>query len=174
MKKLLLAVFIICGEVLAWGQDTGRFTYVTTVGAGIAMNEPAATPFLWQLMGYYNLNKRFSAGVGTGISCYEKTGIPVFVGIRFMLIQPRQFTPYLSGAAGYAFVPGKRANGGLYVHPSTGVLYDFRNRMTFLLAVGYELQKSERLKEYKDSFFKAEFSEKLKHSSLVVKFGVVF
>lgn len=174
MRKLFLVLFVICGGMIARGQETGRLTYTATAGVGIALNEPASTPFLWQVIGYYNLNKRFSAGVGTGISCYEKTSIPVFADIRFMVINPRQFTPYLSGAAGYAFVPAKRANGGLYVHPSAGVLYDFRNNLKFLLAVGYELQKSERLKDYEDSYFKTEFSEKLKHNSFVVKLGVVF
>ena len=51
----------------------------------IEYSTPAATPFSLQVLGYYAINKRFSVGVGTGLSIYEKVLIPLFADTKFLI-----------------------------------------------------------------------------------------
>lgn len=173
MKKATLILLLILLVQTAQGQ-TRRFSYAMTIGTGIALNEPSSTPFSWQVAGYYNIGSRFSAGIGTGVSCYEKTLIPLFGDVRFLMIRPRRFTPFLECSAGYAFAPGKDANGGLYFNPSIGVKYALRSGIKLLLSTGYEIQKMERLKSYNDNYVSSGFSEKLRHNSISLKAGILF
>ena len=71
MKKIILLIIVCCATAIATAQQTERFTFATSVGTGIDMNEPATTPFTWQALGYYAINKRLSVGIGTGLSIYE-------------------------------------------------------------------------------------------------------
>ena len=95
MKKIILLIIVSCTVVMATAQQTERFTFATSVGTGIDMNEPSATPFTWQALGYYAINKRFSVGIGTGLSIYEKALIPLFADAKFLITKPRKFTPYI-------------------------------------------------------------------------------
>lgn len=84
MKKIILLIIVSCTVVMATAQQTERFTFATSVGTGIDMNEPSATPFTWQALGYYAINKRFSVGIGTGLSIYEKALIPLFADAAYL------------------------------------------------------------------------------------------
>ena len=175
MKKKIFIFVIPFVAFCAKGQTSERiFTYATTIGTGIAMNEPSATPFIWQVLGYYNINRRFSAEIGTGLSYYEMALIPVFAGTKMAITQPHRFTPFVECAGGYAFAPNKNINGGIYFNPSLGLQYALPNRMKLQLAVGYELQKTERLKELTNEYFVVEFTEKLSYQSLSIKVGILF
>lgn len=174
MKKLFIPLLFTLLSFGVKGQTFQRLSYTTTLGTGIPMNEPACTPFLWQVMADYSLSQRFMAGAGTGLSCYEKILVPVFAHAKYLVTPPHRFTPYLDCNIGYAFAPSKQANGGLYLNPSIGVQYAFQKRMKLLLAIGYELQKLERLKDYEDNYLKTQFCEKLGHHSLSIKAGVIF
>jgi hypothetical protein len=44
----------------------------------------------------------------------------------------------------------------------------------FFVSLGYEWQKLERLKSYKDQFVATEFAEKLHHTVISVNFGYKF
>ena len=159
MKKIILLIIVSCTVVMATAQQTERFTFATSVGTGIDMNEPSATPFTWQALGYYAINKRFSVGIGTGLSIYEKALIPLFADAKFLITKPRKFTPYIECGVGYSFAPDKNANGGFY---------------KLFLALGYESQKLEQLKTQKQSLFTAEFAEKLSHNAISIKIGFIF
>lgn len=175
MKKIfltLIVLFTVFAGVKA--QDNDRFSFATTIGTGIPMSTPASTPFELQVLGYYNFNHRFSAGVGTGVSVYEKMLIPLYADLKFNIIKPRKFTPYLECGAGYSFAPDKNANGGLYLNPSVGVQWAVCTKMKLLFAVGYEMQKYERLKSHTNQYFEAEFKEQLNHNSISIKIGVLF
>jgi len=174
MKKIILITVAVFALSNAKAQIAERLTFATNIGTGIAMNAPASTPFTWQVLGYYNFNKRFSAGIGTGLSCYEEILIPLFAEVRFNIIKPRKFTPYLACGGGYSFAPDKNTNGGFYLNPSLGLQYSIGGNNKFFLAAGYELQKLERLKEYESSYFKTAFKEQLSHNSLSLKIGFMF
>ena len=174
MKKILLLFVLIFSGMAAKAQITEQLTFSTTIGVGIAMNAPASTPFSWQVLGHYVVSPRFSAGIGTGVSLYEKALIPLFADARFMIMKPRKFTPYLECGAGYSFAPDKNANGGFYLHPSVGILYSICGEKKISFALGYELQKLERLKRMEQSHFVTEFTEKLSHASLSLKIGYMF
>lgn len=175
MKKIFLTLIVLFAVVTGVkAQDSDHFSFATTIGTGIPMSTPASTPFEWQVLGYYNFNHRFSAGVGTGISVYEKALIPLFADAKFNITKPRKFTPYLECGAGYSFAPDKNANGGLYLNPSVGVQWAVCTKMKLLFAVGYEMQKYERLKNYNNQYFETEFKEQLNHNSISIKIGVLF
>lgn len=173
MKKIIFILLLFLANPIVKGQIADRFTYMTTIGTGISMDTPSITPFAWQVAGHYKLSERFSAGIGTGLSVYEKALIPLFADARFQLTKPRRFVPYLQCGIGYAFAPGEDANGGFFFHPSVGVQYKTRGKTTLLLSIGYEIQNLERLKKYENSHYAAEFREKLHHNLISIKLGVM-
>lgn len=72
MKNNILIFISILLVSTVHGQISDRFTYIITLGTGIPINEPSSTPFTWQIAGHYKATERFSAGIGTGLSFYEK------------------------------------------------------------------------------------------------------
>lgn len=170
--NVLLSAALLTASIAA-GRTPQRFAFATSLGTVVAVSEPAATPLLWRVSGYYNAGRRFSFGIGTGLSLYEKALIPVFGDVRYALARPRRFTPYLQFQAGYAFAPARDAAGGLLLAPSVGVGYAVGGIRLFL-AVGYESQRLERLKKYAGSRFSARFAERLRHQGIAVRIGVRF
>lgn len=174
MKKFILLLIISCTIQTMKAQQTERFAFSTTVGTGFAMNTPTSTPFEWQVLGHYHINKRFSVGIGSGLSFYEKTLIPLFADAKFAIIKPRKFTPYLECAIGYSFAPDKNANGGFYLNPSVGIQYSIYGNKKLTFAIGYEIQKLEQLRRKEQPLFTTEFAEKLNHNSISMKVGFMF
>lgn len=175
MKKIIILFFAASTAITgAKAQRSERLSFATTIGTGIAINAPASTPFTWQMAGYYNFNSRLSAGVGTGLSAYEKILIPLFGSVKFNIIKPRKLTPYIECSAGYGFAPGKNTNGGFYLNPSAGMLWAIGKITKLSLALGYETQHLERLKKQENEYFRAEFAEKLNHNNISIKAGFIF
>lgn len=174
MKKIIFSILVCCTTLMAKAQRAEHFTFATNIGTAIPLNKPAATPFTWQMLGYYAISKRFETGVGTGLSFYEKVLVPLFATAKFTLVKPRKFTPYLECGVGYSFAPDKNANGGFYLNPSVGIQYPLGRNKKLFVAFGYELQKFERLKSQEQPLFTAAFAEKLKHSAVSVKTGFRF
>lgn len=174
MRKLIIICLAVFTAMTVQGQTEKKATFTSTIGMGIAMNAPSCTPFEWQVIGQYNISKRFSAGIGTGISVYEKALIPVFADAKFLITRPHRFTPYVECGIGYAFAPSKDANGGFYLNPAIGVQYALKNKMKILLAVGYESQYMERLKKCSSEYIESEFNEKLTHHSISFKIGFLY
>ena len=175
MKKTLLILVVLIAVIAgAKAQDTNRFSFATTIGMGIPMSSPASTPITWQALGYYNLTSRWAVGVGTGLSFYEKTLLPLYGDVKFQIGRERKITPYLELAAGYSFALSKDAVGGYFFNPSVGIQYQLKNSMKLRLAVGYESQDMKRLKRQSDSYFSKEFEEQLWHQSISIKLGLCF
>lgn len=174
MKKLVFLLAAVVAVLSASGQSDPRFSFSTALGTGVSMSEPASTPVLWRVTGYYHVGSRFSAGAGTGLSFYEKTLIPVYADVRFLVTRPRRFTPFLQCGAGYSFAPQPDTGGGFMLSPAVGVQYALRGTMRLFLSAGYGLQKLERLKKYGGDRFSAEFAEKLSHHTILLTFGFLF
>ncbi len=151
-----------------------KFTFATTIGTGISPGGIPNTPVTWQVLGYYNLTDRWAVGAGTGLSFYEKMLIPAFGDVRYQIGRKRLFTPYVELAAGYSFAPVSTANGGIFLNPSVGVQFPLKNGLKLQLAVGWELQKLERLLTSSDAYFNKAFAEKLSHNSLSIRLGALF
>ena len=49
MKKIILLIIASCTVAMATAQKKEHFTFATSVGTGIDMSEPAATPFSLQV-----------------------------------------------------------------------------------------------------------------------------
>lgn len=172
-KNLILLCCALTAMAVQAREPAARLSLETTVGTALDMSKPASTPFLWQIKGYYHPSARWALGAGTGVSCYEKTLIPLFATARFNLTRPRKLTPYLECGVGYGFAPGHTANGGLQLSPSVGVRLRVL-RHAFLVSVGYELQKLERLKEHTSPDFSVGFQEGLSHHALSLRLGFAF
>ena len=170
---LILVVLLTCIAGVK-AQNVDRFSFTTTIGIGISMSTPASTPITWQALGYYHLTSRWAVGVGTGMSFYEKTLLPLYGDVKFQIGRERKITPYLELSAGYSFALSKEAVGGCFLHPSVGIQCPLKNRMKLQLAVGYERQDLKRLKKQSDSYFSKEFEEQLRHHSISIKLGVCF
>lgn len=174
MKKNFFLITALLSILGMQAKQPDRLTFATTLGTGIALNTPSRTPFAWQVAGHYTISDRFSAGIGTGVSFYEKILIPLFADVKFTIVKPRRITPYLECGAGYSFAPARSANGGIFLNPSFGVQYSVCKDKKITLALGYELQKLERVKKQEQALFTAEFTEKLSHRFLTIKVGFIF
>jgi hypothetical protein len=178
MKQLIFIALFSFAVITANAQTENKecqISFVTTVGTALpVMNTSSSMPLTWQVLGYYHLAERWSVGVGTGLSFYEKTLIPVFGDVKFQIGKSRKFTPYAELGMGYSFAPESNANGGFFMNPSIGIQYPLKKKIKLQLAIGYELQELERLKTQTDSYFSKEFAEKLSHHSVSVKLGLSF
>ena len=172
LAAALCVLPFLAAEVPA--QELPRFSCSASVGTGFGLTRPSSVPVVWRVTGHYNVSRRFSVGAGTGVSCYEKTLVPLFADAKFLLMRRRSFTPYAGCAAGYAFAPRRDANGGLLLNPELGVQYALRCGVHLFFAAGYELQRLERLRKYEGRWFSAEFAEQLSHGTLLLKVGVLF
>lgn len=174
MKKVvILALFLLVAFEMK-SQLRDKLSVAAMLGTGAAMDEPASNPLEGHLLGYYELNKRFSVGAGIGVSFYEKTLIPLYADVRFHLCKLRRFTPFLEYAMGYGFAPSREANGGMYLSPSLGVRHALLGKMQIWLSAGYERQKLERTKRDENPWFKIAYAEQLTHQSLVFRIGFAF
>lgn len=175
MKRLFFSCLFSLVVLTTFGQRGERlFSFTTTLGTGISMSTPSRTSFLWQVLGHYQLNTRFSVGVGTGLSFYEKALLPLYGDVKFKITRPIKFTPHVACGVGYSFGLDQNVTGGFYFSPSIGTEFSVCKKTKFLFAVGYELQKFERLKRSRDDYFVTEFQEHLSHHAIVFRVGVVF
>ena len=174
MKKILFVWLCSFSLVSATAQDGNKISFATTAGTGITIGAPSYTLFSWQLSGYYHLTERWLVGAGTGLSFYEKLLIPLYADVKYQIGRARMITPYTEFGMGYSFAPDNEVNGGLFIYPSVGIQYPLKNGMKLQLAVGYELQKLQRLKKHSDNYFAKEFAEKLRHHAISIKLGLCF
>lgn len=173
MRNIILVILFLCGSI-AHAQEVKRISLTTIIGTGLDMSKPSYTPFIGQIIGNYNFNERFSVGVGTGVSIYEKPLIPIFTDARIYVCKPRRFTPFIKCGAGYGFAVSDNANGGIYINPAIGISCVVHKGMKLLVQMGYDIQKLERLKGYENDIIYAEFVEKLNHNIISLKIGVEF
>lgn len=73
MRKIVFVLFFVITSITLNAQLPERLSFSTSIGTGISMNPPTSTPFTWQVLGHYEINNRFSAGIGSGISFYENS-----------------------------------------------------------------------------------------------------
>ena len=173
MRTILFAALMLIATGLC-AQETRRMSYMTSLGTGVDMSRPSHTPFEWQMAACYNFNGRLSAGVGTGITVYEKALCPLFARVRYCFSDTRRLSPFVEGQVGYGIALASDANGGFMVNPAAGVAYNLLCGAKLFLAVGYEGQRLERLRKFQNDIISAEFAEELNHSVIAVRVGVEF
>lgn len=176
MKQSIFIFLLLLIPFFPKGQGINKdIRYQVTVGTGIPMSTPSTVPFALQGEVLYAFGNRLMAGAGTGFSLYDKEVlIPLFADVRFNIIKPARFTPFLNCGVGYSFAPSKEVNGGFYLFPAIGVETSLFSKYTVLLSLGYELQELDRLKEYTTPSFVSSYQESLSHHSLSLKVGIVF
>lgn len=174
MKKLILILTAAVAATALSAQNGSRLSCSAALGTGVVLGEPASAPFVIRISGYYRVSPRFSAGAGTGLSRYEKPLVPLYADLRLLLTRPRRFTPYAGCAAGYAFAVRRDANGGVLISPALGVRYALGGGYRLFFEAGYEMQRLERLRAYAGPLVSAQFAEKLRHGTVMLKIGFLF
>ena len=97
----------------------------------------------------YQLNKHFSAGVGTGVEAYHISMMPVFAEGRYYFLND-SFTPFINLKGGYAFPleNGKDdarnlkliSHGGIMAGAEVGFLKSLSAKTSFTFSIGYRYQ----------------------------------
>lgn len=176
MKHYLFACLFFLIPFVSEGQTRNLpVRYQATIGTGIPMSTPSAVPFVVEGKAFYHFSSRFSAGIGTGFSLYDKDVlIPLTGNLQFDLFRPARFTPYLDCTVGYSFAPSGKVEGGLYLSPALGVRMQMCSDKKLLFALGYELQKLRRLREHSAAYLVSSYEEPLSYSYLSVKLGFLF
>ena len=174
MRKSFLIILFFFTLLSANAQQKSRIAFASGVCLGKSVSVPSCTPFEWHAAGLYQISNRLSVGAGTGVACYEKTLLPVYADVKYIISKPHFFTSYVECQAGYGFEFSNKANGGVYINPSIGVQHALNDRLALTFSLGYEIQNLERQRTYENEYYKAEFAEKLNHSSISFRIGLVF
>lgn len=61
-----------------------------------------------------------------------------------------------------------------YLSPSVGAQVKLTQKLKMNIALGYEIQQLERLKQRTDEYFHTEFKEELSHHSITLKVGLTY
>ena len=90
------------------------------------------------------------------------------------MTRPKKLTPYLECNIGGPLAAAKETNGGFYLSPSAGAQVKLTQKLKMNIALGYEIQQLERLKQRTDEYFHTEFNEELSHHSITLKVGLTY
>lgn len=151
-----------------------RIYFRTNLKAGIPLPDSDIKPLSLLASAEYQLQPRFSMGIGTGISKYDDLMFPVFATFHWYITKPHRFTPFLACNIGHAFVPKENVSGGFYLTPSVGVSHKLNERQSLSLSVGYELQEYNQLVTYENAKFLAQYVENVSNHALNVSIGFTF
>jgi hypothetical protein len=98
----------------------------------------------------YQINKHFSAGLGTGIEAFHISMMPLFADARYYFLNDR-FTPFINLKAGYAFpLENQKDNtrnmnleskGGWMGGIEIGYVKSLTNTTKFTFSIGYRHQQ---------------------------------
>ena len=87
------------------------------------------------------------------------------------MTRPKKLTPYLECNIGGSLAAAKETNGGFYLSPSVGAQVKLTQKLKMNIALSYEIQQLETLKQRTDEYFHTEFKEELSHHSITLKVG---
>jgi hypothetical protein len=98
----------------------------------------------------YQINKHFSAGLGTGVEAFHISMLPLFGDVRYYFFND-QYTPFINLKGGYAFpLENQRDNtrnvnmkskGGLMGGIELGYIRSLSNATKFTFSLGYRYQR---------------------------------
>lgn len=174
MKRLLIIILILLSLTRVNAQQQERFSYSTTVGYGWDLNTPSYHPFGVQFTVMYTLNSHFGIGCETGINKYENLVIPLCLVGEYKFREAGKVIPFIDTSFGYGFTLCRYANGGMQLTPSLGALYRLNDKLNLYASLFYQTQRLERLKDYANDLFHAEFQERLTHNVFGLRLGIVF
>lgn len=81
---------------------------------------------------------------------------------------------YLECNIGGSLAAAKETNGGFYLSPSVGAQVKLTQKLKMNIALSYEIQQLETLKQRTDEYFHTEFKEELSHHSITLKVGLTY
>lgn len=173
-KNILLLCMMLSGIMTIHAQSDKKLSFSGYIATGLAMSTPEKTPLTFNVLAHYDLSKRLTAGLGTGLAIYEKALIPLYADVSYKLTKPHKFTPFVECSSGYSFATEKNTRGGFYFDSGIGMEWAVLKRHRVFFAVSYDLQKFERLKTFENQYIRTEFQESLSHSSIMLKTGITF
>ena len=86
------------------------------------------------------------------------------------MTRPKKLTPYLECNIGGPLAAAQETN----LSPSVGAQVKLTQKLKMNIALGYEIQQLERLKQRTDEYFHTEFKEELSHHSITLKVGLTY
>jgi len=172
MKKILVTISVLIISVSLFAQE--KYSILAKIGSGISMNSPEITPFTLEGVAYYNLTSHWAFGGGAGFGLYDDISVvPLCLNIKYIMNPKAKYNLFASCSAGYGFALGDGKKGGSLLNPEFGVQHKLWDQ-TFLVAIGYRLQKLERLKSNSNDYMLSQFTEELNLNSVSIKLGVIF
>ena len=124
LAAALCVLPFLAAEVPA--QELPRFFLFGVRRDGLRPDPPSSVPVVWRVTGHYNVSRRFSVGAGTGVSCYEKTLVPLFADAKFLLMRRRSFLRPMPGAPPDMLSHRAGMPTGTAAQSRTGVQYALR------------------------------------------------
>lgn len=136
-----------------------------------------------QMVNGYRFHRLLYAGVGVGLSFFQRGySLPVFGELRGDILHA-EVTPHYYVNAGYSFplyngetIYWEEANakvkGGVLVDAGVGVKIHTTGAVAWLLTAGYRMQRSEN--EYTDPWSETRITETYTHRRLSVQLGMLF
>ena len=100
-----------------------------------------------QTVNGYQLNHRFTVGLGIGIQAYGPNGmylLPVFADGRVHFPQ-KNWTPFIALDLGYAFSLRGTERGGLLLNPSVGGRVPISKSTALTMSIGYRSQMNQAM-----------------------------
>ena len=89
----------------------------------------------------YQFKSIYFIGLGLGLDKYTYDSFfPLFVDLRMNLSNSKSFIPFCAIDAGYGFVDLYNTKGGFMLNPTIGVKYNFNEKKSINLSLGYRMQ----------------------------------
>jgi hypothetical protein len=126
-------------------SSTPGYMTINEISLGYGLSE-RDLPYEGSFAGFttihgYQINKSFSAGLGTGVIFYNGgTLVPLLFDFRYN-IKIAKITPYLWGDGGLLLDPSAISSTKLYINPGAGARYAFSRKVAMNLGVGFWTQQ---------------------------------
>ncbi len=148
MKQFLSLVFLLCSITVnaqdgttfdGQGPKTGLKGFLEA-GYTVGSDLYAADCFSFMITAGWQFDQCFFVGLGSGENYYVDTkqyAIPIYGDLRFNILDNSR-SPFLDIKVGYSIADVE----GLYISPSIGCRFGFKNNTAITLGMGYEIQKT--------------------------------
>lgn len=163
-------------EVYFKRQEAG-FYNVTDIGLmyGKDANNYNAYSFSFHIINGYQINKKWSSGIGIGIESMDRGFLPVFVEGKYHLWD-QDFSPYAAMQVGYGFPMERMRQGGILLNPQIGFRSYTNHKNGVNFSLGYRFQKSSYDGVYYNDFGNeiGSIKQTTYYHRFVVRFGFLF
>lgn len=169
-------------------QDSLRkrsYVNITSFGVLAGPKENSSmSPLSIETVNAFLINNKYTAGIGLGFDLYEKVHVPVFLDLRYQVMN-RDISPVILFKGGYALPVGKDdsqdnyyqeyySSGGPMLGAGAGLLFRINNNNLITLTFAYRYQELTTTEVQRNNDNKWEYDHTTKYNRLEIKFGFCF